>query len=58
MINLEEITELVQDIKVSYKPHTLQSKPLFNYKVEIVYNAADDQMIGEDLDDGWFKEMK
>ena len=58
MVHLEEMTELAKGVRITYKPRSLCVQPPADYEVKVDYNVADDEMVGQELDDGWFNYNK
>lgn len=53
---LQQMADLAGRIRISYKREYLCEEPISWPAVDVVYDAAQDPMIGENLDEGWFEE--
>ncbi|MDP3699155.1 MAG: hypothetical protein Q8R47_06240 [Nanoarchaeota archaeon] len=61
MINLEEMAEKVKKVRITFLPWYMASglsKSPQRYELEVKFDAADDQILGDNLDGGFFENYK
>ena len=59
MINLEEMLELIKGVKIIYNPSLIRKlylNPVPEQDLTVNYDPADDMIIGDNLDQGWYKD--
>ncbi len=59
MINLEEMLDLVKGVKIIYNPsliRKLYQSHVPEQNLTVNYDPADDKIIGDNLDQGWYKD--
>ena len=57
MINLEEMTEKVKKVRITFLPWYAASglsEAAQRYELEVKFDAADDTIVGDNLDGGFF----